>query len=226
VQILSIPEALVQEVRSTVSEYKAAQEARNGNLPTVQPSLHMWPGETCHMELAATYINTDTKTYPRRVGKLWITNSRLVFVSPERDFEVDWSRVKTIARDGNTLHLEMSIKRGNGFYIVDRPLLAEAVISRLVEVSRNEGRRRATKKQQDQKASSQTAPSTAVHVAKSAYQILDLLPGADADSIRIAYRRMAKLYHPDKVANLAPEFRQLAELKMKEINTAYQELVR
>jgi DnaJ-domain-containing protein 1 len=32
---------------------------------------------------------------------------------------------------------------------------------------------------------------------------------------------MASLYHPDKVAHLAPEFREMADRKMKEINTAY-----
>ena len=37
---------------------------------------------------------------------------------------------------------------------------------------------------------------------------------------------MAQLYHPDKVANLAPEFRDLAEQRMKEINAAYRELSR
>jgi len=35
---------------------------------------------------------------------------------------------------------------------------------------------------------------------------------------------MAQQYHPDKVATLAPEFRELAERRMKEINTAYDEL--
>jgi preprotein translocase subunit Sec63 len=32
---------------------------------------------------------------------------------------------------------------------------------------------------------------------------------------------MASLYHPDKVAHLAPEFRDMADRKMKEINSAY-----
>ncbi|HKO96806.1 MAG TPA: DnaJ domain-containing protein [Pyrinomonadaceae bacterium] len=56
--------------------------------------------------------------------------------------------------------------------------------------------------------------------------ILDLPSNADVDSIKLAYRRMAKLYHPDKVASLAQEFRELAELRMKEINAAYHELLR
>ena len=41
------------------------------------------------------------------------------------------------------------------------------------------------------------------------------------EEIKIAYRKMASLYHPDKVAHLAPEFREMADNKMKEINTAY-----
>jgi DnaJ-domain-containing protein 1 len=32
---------------------------------------------------------------------------------------------------------------------------------------------------------------------------------------------MAQMYHPDKVASLAPEFQALAEQRMKEINAAY-----
>lgn len=41
-----------------------------------------------------------------------------------------------------------------------------------------------------------------------------------------AYRQMAKMYHPDRVANLAPEFIELAEERMKEINAAYEVLKR
>jgi preprotein translocase subunit Sec63 len=32
------------------------------------------------------------------------------------------------------------------------------------------------------------------------------------------------MYHPDKVASLAPEFQALAEQRMKEINAAFREL--
>lgn len=37
--ILAVPEPLVEEVRSTINEYKTAQEIKKGNLPTVQSSL-------------------------------------------------------------------------------------------------------------------------------------------------------------------------------------------
>jgi hypothetical protein len=57
--------------------------------------------------------------------------------------------------------------------------------------------------------------------AKSPYEILGIGGSASKEEIRVAYRKMASLYHPDKVAHLAPEFRDMANRKMREINTAY-----
>jgi len=57
--------------------------------------------------------------------------------------------------------------------------------------------------------------------SKSPYEILGIGVRASREEIRIAYRKMASLYHPDKVVHLAPEFREMADRKMKEINTAY-----
>ncbi|MBW1817978.1 MAG: DnaJ domain-containing protein [Deltaproteobacteria bacterium] len=44
--------------------------------------------------------------------------------------------------------------------------------------------------------------------------------------IRKAYRELANRYHPDKVNHLGEEFRDLAEERFKEVQTAYQELTR
>lgn len=60
---------------------------------------------------------------------------------------------------------------------------------------------------------------------KSPYEVLNVLEGATREEISIAYKQMAKLYHPDKVDHLAPEFKALAEIRMKEINLAYQALM-
>jgi DnaJ-class molecular chaperone len=58
----------------------------------------------------------------------------------------------------------------------------------------------------------------------SAYEILQIQPGCSGNEIRAAYHRLAKMYHLDQVRNLGPEFRELAERRMKEINVAYGEL--
>ncbi len=61
---------------------------------------------------------------------------------------------------------------------------------------------------------------------KSPYEILNVSPGADQAEIKIAYRKLANQYHPDKVAHLGKEFQDLAEQRFKEIQEAYDKLVR
>jgi hypothetical protein len=61
---------------------------------------------------------------------------------------------------------------------------------------------------------------------RNPYEVLNLPPDADQEAIKAAYRKLANQYHPDKVAHLGKEFQDLAERKFKEIQEAYQELVR
>lgn len=56
------------------------------------------------------------------------------------------------------------------------------------------------------------------------YVVLQVTPGAAPAEITAAFHRMAQMYHPDKVAGLAAEFRELAEQRMKEINAAYERI--
>jgi DnaJ-domain-containing protein 1 len=56
------------------------------------------------------------------------------------------------------------------------------------------------------------------------YAVLDIRRAATQDEITAAYRKLAQLYHPDKVAGLAPEYKEIAERKMKSINEAYRRL--
>lgn len=61
-------------------------------------------------------------------------------------------------------------------------------------------------------------------IGQSPWDTLGVPPSASQDEISTAYHRMAEMYHPDKVAALGPEFKEIAERKMKEINGAYEEL--
>jgi DnaJ like chaperone protein len=58
------------------------------------------------------------------------------------------------------------------------------------------------------------------------YRVLGLEPGASPEEIKKAYRNLSRKYHPDMVASLGEEFRRDAEEKMKEINEAYDRLIR
>ena len=72
----------------------------------------------------------------------------------------------------------------------------------------------------------ETAGSAGHTRVRSPYEVLGVAPGASEDEATAAYHRLVQMYHPDKVANLAPEFREVAERRMKEINAAYEELKR
>jgi hypothetical protein len=61
---------------------------------------------------------------------------------------------------------------------------------------------------------------------RSAYATLGVSVGASQAEVIAAYRQMALMYHPDRLSGLAPEFIELAEERMKEINAAYEELKR
>ena len=56
------------------------------------------------------------------------------------------------------------------------------------------------------------------------YRILGIDRSASAAEIKKAYRELATKYHPDKLEHLGDEFKELAEMRFKEIQKAYQEL--
>ena len=53
---------------------------------------------------------------------------------------------------------------------------------------------------------------------------LGLEDSASVQEIRRAYKRLAKKYHPDRVAHLGPELVKLTEEKFKEVKQAYDDL--
>lgn len=61
---------------------------------------------------------------------------------------------------------------------------------------------------------------------KTAYEVLGVNAYASKQEIRAAYQTLIRQYHPDLTSNLAPELRDLAEKRTKEITAAYNQLKR
>ena len=74
------------------------------------------------------------------------------------------------------------------------------------------------------KADFQSIKAMFIEDTASAYKILGLDSNAEVSEIKVAYRKMATKYHPDKVSHLGEEFSKVAEEKFKAINDAYQKI--
>ena len=59
---------------------------------------------------------------------------------------------------------------------------------------------------------------------KDHYRVLDLPKGASEEQIKIQYKLLVRVYHPDRFTK--PEDKAYAEQKIKEINEAYSALIR
>ena len=66
-------------------------------------------------------------------------------------------------------------------------------------------------------------PEATAAQAESWYAVLKVAPSASVDEIRRAYKLQISQYHPDKVATLGAELRELAERKTKDITEAYRQ---
>jgi hypothetical protein len=65
------------------------------------------------------------------------------------------------------------------------------------------------------------APST-----PDPFAALGVDSSASDEAVEAAYRRRMSEYHPDRVATAAPEIRELAERRARELNQAYDEIKR
>ena len=69
--------------------------------------------------------------------------------------------------------------------------------------------------------SDQSSASSSNQRSQKWFEVLEVTPAASLEEIKAAYRAKISSYHPDRVASLAWEFRELAEERSKMINDAY-----
>ena len=59
---------------------------------------------------------------------------------------------------------------------------------------------------------------------ESAYSVLGVSKSSSDQEIKRAYRKMANKYHPDKIAHLGDDFKDIAQDKFKSVSDAYQKI--
>jgi DnaJ-domain-containing protein 1 len=56
---------------------------------------------------------------------------------------------------------------------------------------------------------------------RAPHEVLGVAPNASREEVRAAYQKLIQQYHPDRIADMGPELRELAEHHTKELNAAY-----
>jgi DnaJ-class molecular chaperone len=59
---------------------------------------------------------------------------------------------------------------------------------------------------------------------EDSYQVLNVSPFSSDSEIESAYKKLAVQFHPDKTLNMGPDLIKLSEQRMKEINSAYDDI--
>jgi DnaJ like chaperone protein len=60
--------------------------------------------------------------------------------------------------------------------------------------------------------------------SRAAWDVLGISPGSSIEEVKLAYRQLSLKNHPDRVANLGPEFVKVAEERFKAIQAAYDDI--
>ena len=135
---------------------------------------------------------------------------------PVEEVVNDW--IRKIASDGSVSEQERDF--------IYRQILTLDRVYRFTKYQKNiiENKQRIEfQAEPDAKTSNRQEKSRPIYEPRlhTAYTILGVEIGASIEEVRIAYKRMAQLHHPDKVARMTTEIREIAEARMKEINAAY-----
>lgn len=184
---------------------------------------------------AVPYNSLEVNTYPTRyIESDGVPNDSKILEytwqyvrkdgGPDRRFSnnrqipiVQYGQIEFSSQTGMNLHFQVSnLSLAQGF--------AQA-LSRYIDFY-NSFRRNSSSKTSTTPQEEQSKPkSNDKSLASSTHTLLNVPNNASKEEITSAYKKLAQQYHPDKVAGLASEFKELADKRMKEINAAYRELM-
>jgi hypothetical protein len=205
--LLRLPAEFAFTTRVEIGDLRQLSEISRGRLPLTNSSIELSPGEICHCETNATYASVAQKPTQQSDGRMIVTNQRLVFVPYYREgFDVRWNSVHSTWAHENRIYIETLTPRRNAFFTVERPRSLEALVPPI------DG-----KVLTERRMSNQRKNLIDSKLPKTPYDVLGIAADATPEETTLAYRQMAKLYHPDKVSSLAGEFQVLAETRMKRL---------
>ena len=136
---LELPNATQAPFIARLEHVKKTATIREGHLPRVSPeNTHLDAGELCHLNVDAIYHKVNTRSTTSISGRLLATNKKLIFLSPNGGWNIQFKNIMSAQATANFVHLELSTRSGNGNYTVADSQWCEAVITTLTRMAKRQ----------------------------------------------------------------------------------------
>lgn len=133
--ILQLDSKVIVPFKKQLRDVRELQGIREGKLPQVKHEGFLRSTEICHWFFPCRYeYETETKSKSFH-GDLTVTNSRMIFNSPEKSIEFGLSKILNVDRYSNAVELTCGSTRGQGVYYTDKAIKLAAIIEALVKRS-------------------------------------------------------------------------------------------
>ena len=108
----------------------------------------MESNEICHLETPATFVKILKASVQQIEGRFIATNQKLHYLSSQGGWTILWKNVMRVECEavafenakmkvkstGEVLYLELSTKKGNGYYIVDEPKMTATILETITRI--------------------------------------------------------------------------------------------
>lgn len=112
---------------------KTLANCRSGQLPVVATKKLLEGGELCHWDSDCAHdYQTPTKII-QVSGSLLVTNKRVVFNSPTKNFSFSPWKIYEIESGRRSVRLKVDARSGSGAYLVSTPEMLDAILTGLAK---------------------------------------------------------------------------------------------
>ena len=167
----------------------------------------------------------------RDSGTLYFTNRRFLFNGSSKSSSIYLGKIIGITFFSDGMRIEKETGKDQIFTFHGDMDMLRLTVDNLMASYRQEAPGRSAKSTRTESTTGtshrkKSGTQTVVEQEnfKTPHEVLQISVSASIEEVKAAYRKMAGLYHPDRVAHLGIEFREMAEKRMKEINIAYEAL--
>lgn len=97
-----------------------------GDIPVVQASVSLYKDELCHLDISASFLESGSPPNSLNIGRLIITNTRIMFLSPAERFSYKWDDIKYCKMYDTSVYLKFANK--DGFFFCHEPQTTATLI--------------------------------------------------------------------------------------------------